>query len=104
MVVCYQMEALCDSVIFEEPPKLASVICVAIYFTDVSDRIWVGVDDVVLPEGAVGNCHVLARILSQRQLEEDGQKPPASSHFLTLGSTESSTSSILRVIYEGSSL
>jgi len=88
MVVCYQMEALSDSVVLEEPPKLASVICVAIRFTDVGDGIRVGVDDVVLPEGAVGDCHVLARVLSDTQVEEDGQKPPACSHFLTLGSTE----------------
>ena len=87
MVVCFQMEALCDSVILEEPPKHACVICVAIHFTHVSHRIRVGPDDVVLSEGAVSNGHVLARVLSQGHVEEDGKKQPACSHFVTLGST-----------------
>ena len=85
MVVCLQMEALCDSVILEEPPKHAGVICVAVHFTDVGDGPGVGVDDVVLPDGAVSHGHVLARILSQGQLEEgDGEKQPACGHFVTL--------------------
>ena len=72
MVVRFQMEALCDSVILEEPPKHACVICVAIYFTHIGDRIRVGIDDVVLPEGAVSHGHVLARVLSHCHVEEAG--------------------------------
>ena len=79
------MEALCDSVILEEPPEHASVICVAVRFADVGDRPGVGPDDVVLPEGAVSHGHVLARILSQGQLEEvDGEEQPTCSHFVTI--------------------
>ena len=90
MVVCLQMEALCDSVILEEPPKHASVVCDTIRCTDIGDRPGVGADDVVLPEGAVSHGHVLARILSQGQLEEgDGQKHPTCRHFVNLSSTES---------------
>ena len=77
VVVGSQMEALCYSVILEEPPKHASVICVAVDFTDIGDGVGVGVDDVVLPDGAVSHGHVLARILSQGQLKEgDGEKEP----------------------------
>ena len=84
MVVCFQMEALCDSVILEESPEHAGVICVAVHFTDVSDRPGVGPDDVVLPEGAVSHGHVLARILSQGQLKEgEDEEQPTCSHFVT---------------------
>ena len=81
------MEALCDSVILEEPPKHAGVVCVAVHFTDVGDRPGVGPDDVVLSDGAVSDGHVLARVLSHGHVEEDGKKQPACSHFVTLGST-----------------
>ena len=84
MVVSAEVEALCYSVILEEPPEHAGVCCVARALTNLSDREGKSPDDVVRPEGAVGHSHILARVLSQNLLVEedkDGQGQQACGHF-----------------------
>ena len=83
MVVSAQMEALCYSVILEEPPEHAGIRCVARALTNLSNWEWKSPNDVVRPESAVCHCHILARVLSQNLLveeDEDGQGQPACGH------------------------
>ena len=84
MVVSAQVEALCYSVILEEPPEHAGIRCLARALTNLSHGEGKSPDDVVRPEGAVCHCHILAGVLSQNILveeDEDGQGQQACGHF-----------------------
>ena len=84
MVVSAQVEALCYSVILEEPPEHAGISCNARALTNISNGEGKSPDDVVRPEGAVCHSHILARVLGQNLLVEedkDGQGQQACGHL-----------------------